>query len=469
VVTHAFCNDALGDLDAVGVAERIRRGEVSPREVVAASIARAERVNPSLNAIQFASYEQALKKAEACAPGVFTGVPTFVKDNTDVRGLPTGQGSRAFAATPAVVDNAFARQFMAQGFVVLGKSTLPEFGFNASTEFEGREPTRNPWHLGYSSGASSGGAAALVASGVVPIAHANDGGGSIRIPAACCGLIGLKPTRGRLVDSEAARSLPLNVIAEGVVTRSVRDTANFFWAAERFFRNRALPPIGLVEGPNRRRLKIGLVFESIIGRPTDPDTSAALSDAAVLLQGMGHQVEEMPMPIKAKFAEDFSTYWGLLAYLVAKMGHRVAGPDFDPQKLDNFTKGLAGYYRQHWLQTPWALRRLKRSQRDYAQVFNSVDVILSPVLAHTTPKLGYLAPEQPFEELFDRLHRYVIFTPWNNAAGGPAMSLPLGATASGLPIGIHFSAGHGNERSLLELAFEIERALPWRRIQDAPR
>ncbi|MFP5430570.1 MAG: amidase [Gammaproteobacteria bacterium] len=463
---HAFSDDALGDLDATGIAERIRAGDVSAQEVTAAAIARAHRVEEQLNAIELATFEQALQSATRPSTGVFAGVPTFIKDNTDLIGLPTNHGSRAVNAHPARRHNAFARQYLSQGFIPLGKSSLPEFGFNASTEYMHAEPTRNPWHTDYSSGASSGGSAALVAAGVVPIAHANDGGGSIRIPAAACGLVGLKPTRGRLVDAEAARSLPVNIVSEGVVTRSVRDTARFYAGAEQFYRNRKLPPIGLVQGPGNRRLHIGLVHDSITGHATDADTRATVAATARLLESMGHHVEEMPLPVKPSFASDFSIYWGMLSFLVGTFGKKIMSPDFDAQKMDNLSKGLADLYKRNILKTPMVLYRLKKTWDEYARVFEHYDLVLSPVLAHTTPPLGWLSPAQDFDVLFDRLMKYVSFTPLNNASGSPAISLPMGATELGLPIAVQFSAAHGDERTLLEIAYALEEAQPWRRIQD---
>jgi amidase len=464
---HAFTDDALGDCDATALTERIRSGRISSLEVVRAAIERAEKVNAVLNAIELEDFGRALQKAPQPPPGAFSGVPTFLKDNTDLQGLPTGHGSRAVNPRPAKADSAFARQMLAQGFVCLGKSRLPEFGLNASTEFAGAAPVRNPWNPEYSTGASSGGSAALVAAGVVPMAHANDGGGSIRIPAACCGLVGLKPTRGRLLDNPAARALPLNIVAEGVVSRTVRDTARFFAAAEAYHRNPKLPEIGSVAGPNRRRLRIGVVFDSITGHRTDEPTRTAVSSTARLLESMGNKIEEMPLPIRKTFADDFSIYWGMMSFLIAVFGKRVMSPDFDASKLDNLTNGLSRLYKRNLWKTPAVLYRLRRLRHEYAAIFASYDVVLSPVLAHTTPKLGYLSPEHEFEVLFERLLKYVSFTPLNNAAGGPGISLPAAATDAGLPIAVHFSANHGDERTLLELAFEIEQARPWRRIQDA--
>ena len=196
---HSFCSDVLSTHDAVSLATLIKAKEISSREVVTAAIDRLQKVNPVLNGVAEKDFERALQFAEQQKEGGFAGVPSFVKDNTPVAGLSTNYGSAGLNTPPATAHGSFAKQFLAQGFICLGKSQMPEFGFNATTEPSGKAPTRNPWHTNYSPGGSSGGAASLVAAGVVPIAHANDGGGSIRIPAACCGLVGLKPTRGRLL------------------------------------------------------------------------------------------------------------------------------------------------------------------------------------------------------------------------------------------------------------------------------
>jgi amidase len=210
---HAFSDDALGNDDATTLAQRIRNGEVTVSEVTRAAIERAGKVTPVINGIVTEAWDSAQQQADQLSvagpdagAGFFSGVPTFIKDNTDIAGLPTLHGSKAVPPNIASRTSPFASQLLAQGFLCLGKSTLPEFGFNATTEPAHLKPTCNPWNPAFSTGASSGGSAALVAAGVVPIAHANDGGGSIRIPAACCGLVGLKPSRGRLVDNDAASS-----------------------------------------------------------------------------------------------------------------------------------------------------------------------------------------------------------------------------------------------------------------------
>ncbi|WP_430335064.1 amidase [Rhodococcus sp. ACT016] len=463
---HAFRDDALGDLDATGVAERIESGEVSAREVVQAAIDRAESVQGTLNGIQVRDFERALRQAEAPRNGIFSGVPTIIKDNVDVAGLPTGQGSAAFTPAPAHRNSEFVDQFLSTGAVSLGKSRLPEFGFSASTEYADADPVRNPWNPEYSSGASSGGSAALVAAGVLPFAHANDGGGSIRIPAAACGLVGLKPTRGRTLPDATDKTMPIRIVTQGAVSRSVRDSARFYAAAESYYRNPKFPPIRLVEGPGSTRLRIGVIVDSVTGVPTDDETREAVNSTADLLDKLGHHVEEARLPVGEAFMHDFKLYWGFLSFAIATGGRRMFGPTFDPAKTDNLSRGLAAMYRKHMLETPRMLYRLQHTARTYAQMFQTYDVVLSPVVSHTTPKLGHLSPAQDFDTLFDRLVTYAAFTPLNNASGGPAISLPLHQTSTGLPLASHFSADHGDERTLLELAFELEAVKPWARIQD---
>ncbi|MRJ77970.1 amidase [Aeromicrobium sp. SMF47] len=464
---HAFGDDALGDLDSVGVAAAVAAGDISAREAAEAAIARAERVNPLLNAIQRPDYARALAALAAEPAGALAGVPTFVKDNTDVAGLPSDQGSLAVRARPAAAHAPFTEQLLSTGLTVLGKSTMPEFGFNATTEYATLPPTRNPWHTGYSAGASSGGSAALVASGVVPIAHANDGGGSIRIPAAACGLVGLKPTRDRVAAAAEAASLPIDIISNGVLTRTVRDTAHFLAATQAYRPAPDLRPLGLVEGPSDRRLRIGLILDSVTGIPTDEDTRKAVLATADLLGSLGHDVMEVGLPVDHRFMKDFKHYWALLAFSTQHFGRQVMGPDFDKTLTDPLTRGLARrFVRQAW-RTPMAITGLKRSTRAYRAAFDDVDLIVSPTLGYTTPELGYLSPAvEPFSLMFQRLVQYAAFTPLNNASGGPAISLPLGRSSADMPVGIHFSADHGDEQTLLEIAYELEAAQPFARIQD---
>jgi amidase len=466
---HVFADDLLADHDAVQLAELVRARDVSPSELVEAAIARADKAQRTLQAIELPLFEQARRQANQRIDGPFAGVPSFIKDNTDIEGFPTGFGSQAVPAVPAKHDGTFARQFLSAGFILLGKTRLPEFGFNCTTEFEGLPPTKNPWNIEYSCGGSSGGAAALVAAGVVPVAHANDGGGSIRIPAACCGLVGLKVSRGRFVTPEIARSLPINVICDGIVSRTVRDTAHFVAAAENFHRNHAMPQVGLVEGPGNRRLKIGLLTDSVTGPPC-PETLATVERTAELLETLGHSVERLStLPVTPAFVNDFIDYWGFLAWMTSQLGKRTFGKQFHPEKLDSFLKGLASRFRSRSWKLPMALFRLKRTQKEFPQYIRGLDALLTPVLGHVTPKLGFISPDVPFEELLNRLSAYAAYTPLNNASGTPAIALPLGLSQQGLPIGIQLASRIGNERLLLELAYELEQAMPWPKIDSQPR
>ncbi|MFN6129940.1 MAG: amidase [Planctomycetota bacterium] len=461
---HAFSDDLLADHDAVRLAEMVRAKEVSPSELVEAAIARAEKVQNALRAIELPLFERARQQTTQAMEGLFAGVPSFIKDNTDIAGYPTKFGSQAVPDVPAKQDGAFARQFLSAGFILLGKTKLPEFGFNCTTEFDGFPPTANPWNTDYSCGGSSGGAAALVAAGVVPVAHANDGGGSIRIPAACCGLVGLKVSRGRFVTPEIAHSLPVNVVCDGIVSRSVRDTAHFVAAAEQFHRNRALPPVGLIQGPGKRRLRIGLLTQSLTGPPCS-ETLAAVERAAVILEGFGHSVQGLSdLPVAPAFANDFIDYWGFLAWMTGKLGRRTFGKQFHPEKLDRFLQGLSSRFRSRSWRLPMALYRLKKTEKDFGKYLRGLDVMLTPVLGHVTPRLGYISPDVPFEELLSRLSTYAAYTPLNNASGTPAISLPIGMSTQGLPIGVQLASTIGNEGILLELAYELEQANPWPRI-----
>ncbi|WP_308416625.1 amidase [Streptomyces sp. AJS327] len=461
---HVYGDDILGEHDAVGLAALLRKGELDPAEVARAAVERVRVADQRLNAVQTPLYEEALATTAGqprSGAGVFAAVPSFVKDNTDYRGAPTGHGSAAFTARPAKRHAAFTRQFLSTGVTVLGKTRLPEFGFNASTEYEHAEPVHNPWNTAHSAGGSSGGSAALVASGAVPVAHANDGGGSIRIPAACCGLVGLKTSRGRMVANDQGSKLPIDLISDGIVSRTVRDTAAFHAAAERHWRNPELPPLGHIEGPSDRRLTIGLLLDSPTGAHTDDATRAAVTATATALEGAGHTVEPVEIPLDSRFEEDFLTYWGMLSFLSGATGRLLHERGFDSRRMDGLSQGLRTRFRRRLRSAPGALSRLRRATADYVTVFREHDLVLSPVLAHTTPRLGHLSPAVPYDTLVQRLTAYVAFTPLNNVIGTPSIALPAATTEDGLPIGVMLSARHGDERTLIETAFTLEAVQPW--------
>jgi amidase len=462
-VVSAFCDDALGTADAVEVARRIRVGEISVAEAVEAAIGRAERVNPSLNAIAAPLFQSARQRSVAPPEGLFRGVPTFVKDTDEVAGSPWSFGSRGLPRQPSTKSSPFVEQFLSLGLVNLGKTTTPEFGLTGTTEALLHGPTHNPWKRGFSPGGSSGGSAALVAAGVVPIAHANDGGGSIRIPASCCGLVGLKPSRGRLADIEGSGLLPVKILHQGMVSRTVRDTASFLYGAEQYRRNARLPEIGLVTSPGRR-LRIGFFVELGKQTPAHPECVEAVRDAASLCESLGHRVEEVAIPFDEGFHEDFFLLWATMAFAITRFGKRLIHPGFDSRQVEPFTEGLARHCKDNALAVPKAIRRLRRFAAEYDRGFDEYDVLMNPTLATPPPEHGFIGPNVPFDVALERLKWFIPFTPVQNVSGTPAISLPLSKSSNGLPIGVQLASRLGGERTLLELSLEIEAAAPWRTL-----
>lgn len=461
----APAGDVLDDLDAVGIAERIESGEISAAEAVGAAIERLQAVEPQLNATVSQRFEQALAEARALPSGrrtaLFTGVPSFVKDNTNLSGMPCRHGSRGTPAIAQARDDEFTRQFRATGLIPIGKTALPEFGLTATTEPTHAPPTRNPWNTAFSTGGSSGGSAALVAAGVVPIAHANDGGGSIRIPAACCGVVGLKPSRDRLPTTRIAEKMPVNILAEGVLTRTVRDTAAFYAEAERHYPVAGLPPVGHVTGPGEERLRIALCVDHPLGDACDPQVVSAVERVAQRCENLGHSLEAIASPIPHQMADDFFLYWARMAAAANYLGRFEFGKDFDRHQLEPLTYQLSRHYLTRFWRSPGAIRRLKKFGSDYQGLFEKYDVILTPVLATPPVALGHLALDLDFTTALGRLRHYAAFTPAQNVSGTPAVSLPLGCSRTGLPIGVQFAAGMGQEALLLKIAYEMESAMPW--------
>ena len=464
---HAFGDDALGDLDALGLSEAIRAGWVSRPEVIEAAIARTEAVNPALNGLAYKAFEQARATASADpSNGFFSGVPTYLKDNVDVAGQPTMRGADAWEPRNAVADGEFTRAYLATGPTALGKTQMSEFGFSASAEHPRLGPVRNPWDTDYTAGASSSGSGAFVAAGVVPIAHANDGGGSIRIPAACNGIVGLKPSRGRLPLDAELRRMPVGIVTNGVLTRSVRDTAAFYREAERIWRNPKLAPIGDITGPGRQRLRIAVATHSVRRECGQEMRELTLKSAGVL-EELGHRVEHIDQqPVPDSFVDDFILYWGFLALMQVRTGRRAFGKTFDRTRLDALTLGLERHTAHNLYRLPGVIMRLRRMRRRSAEFYQTYDALLTPTLADPTPRVGYLAPTD-YRQLMDRLIDWVAFTPLQNVTGDPAISLPLAQSAEGMPVGMMLAADLGQEALLLELAYELEEAQPRARIQAA--
>ncbi len=460
---HAYADDALAELDAVALVQAYREGLSIP-EVIEAAITRAQAVDGQLGALAYEAYGRARREAQTPNPGYFAGVPTFLKDNVDVAGMPTQHGSDAFIAAPEQRNGDFARMYLATGLIPLGKTRLSEFGFSGAVDHPRQGPVRTPWNLEHYAGASSAGSAAFVAAGVVPIAHANDGGGSIRIPASVNGLVGLKPTRDRLAQDTLMRGMPVRIVSDGVLTRSVRDTAAFYRESEKVFRHPKLAPIGDINRPGRSRLTVAVVTSGA-GREATPEVRELTLRTATLLESLGHHVTEIAPPVPVSFSDDFVLYWSLMAMAIVRSGKRQHGPSWDPTKLDNLTLGLTRHAQRNLHKLPLAIARIGASSRFAAKHHAEYDITLTPTLASATPLVGHLDPTADYEQVMDRLMEWVAFTPLQNATGEPAISLPLATTSSGLPQGMMFGAGRGREARLLELAFELEEAAPWPRIQ----
>lgn len=446
----------IQNMDATAIAEHIRKGAFTQQEVLNCVRERAEQVNPTINAIVSSDFEQVGNGTDS--KGVFAGVPTFIKDLVQVKGYATLQGCVGIPERKARKSEKVVHQIASTGCVIVGKSTTSEFGLLPSSETLRHGVTRNPVHTDYSTGGSSGGSAALVAAGVVPFAHAMDGGGSIRIPASCCGLVGLKPSRGRHVGSPSL-TLPVDIVTNGIVSRTVRDTANYFNAIEQYRPHPKLAPIGAVTGPSKQRLRIAMFTQSPAGIEAHKDVGRTVLEAGKMCEQLGHTVSYIPNPYNDRILFDFLVYYSFLARLLVSFGRVAVHPRFNNRKVEPFTSGLASFFTKSMLHAPTSFNYLMgKLGREYDALFKDYDVLLSPTLLEPVPKLGYFGGDQPFISLVMRLNNYVNFTIIQNATGAPAISLPLGKCANGLPIGPQFAARIGDDRTLLELAFELEEA-----------
>lgn len=461
--------DAFYQLDATAQADLVKSGQVTPVELLDATIARIEALNPQLNAVTSRCYEQARRQAMQPLPdGPFKGVPHLVKDLSAVRGAPLTYGSQLFGSNKAVHNEAIVARSVAAGLVILGKTNTPEFGLLPSTEPILHGATRNPWNPDYSTGGSSGGAAAAVASGMMPLAQAGDGGGSIRIPASCCGVFGLKPSRGRNVPR--MNKTPGDLAVNLCISRSVRDTARFLDITERQGRQAVFPTLGYVSGPSKRRLRIAYTSKDILGMEPSPEVKAAHDDVVKLCGELGHTIEEAELQVDGERAiQNFVACWAAGPAFIVRhfwlMRLKTWARAPISELLEPWTLGLANWFRDQEAREPGMLARavaffdLLAPQVD--AFFSRYDVYLTPVLRRLPAKIGEYAPTIEFKKLLDGCIDYITYTPLHNAIGAPAMSVPLGMSPEGLPIGAHFAARVGDERTLLELAYELEQARPW--------
>lgn len=447
-----------GMMDGVRMAELIAAGEISSSDFTEAAIARAKKVNPAINAIASPLYDEARAQAAASPDGRFGGVPTFIKDLMNWKGAPTLYGSRAFEGHVADRDDIFAAKWRELGVVVLGKSTTPEIGLLSNTEPLVTGPTRNPWDLSRIPGGSSGGAAALTASRVVPFAHASDGGGSIRIPAACCGLFGLKPSRDALINHKP--DIPVRLSVNHAVTLTVRDSAALFAATED--PESDLPPAGLVTGPSSKRLRIGFAPEPFNGASLDAETRTAIERTAALCRTLGHEVVEWSPPFDGKaFQDKFLLLWAAGAQEFAEQAAAFSGQPPSEDILEPWTLGLAQMFRDRADEFDSAIAFLKAFEAEYDAWFDEIDVLLTPTVSTLPPPIGYQGPTGAFEETMQRVTDFVAFTAPMNVAGAASMNVPVQWTAGGLPVGSLFSGRRGDDARLLHLAYELEAAEPW--------
>lgn len=456
--------------DALGLAALVRSGEVTPEEVLDAALSAVDAFDPTLHAFTGVYADRARSViAKGLPDGCFRGVPFALKDLwTAWTGTPIGNGSRLLGGTVAEHDDELVRRALASGLVVMGRTATPELGLSPTTEPLATGPTRNPWNTHRSAGGSSGGAAAAVAAGLLPLAHATDGGGSIRIPASRCGLFGLKPTRGRVPSGPARGEGWGGLSAHHVVTRTVRDSAAALdvLAGPEPGQPYAAPPVhgpfadevGRSPGP----LRIGFCLDAPNGAPVDPEVRAAVLRSAERLESLGHRVESVSFPVSA---DQLAAVQGTIitAHVAAVIDERLEllGRAQREDDVEPVTAAFAEWGRmataRQYLQAVQAMHAIGRAA---ARQLTDLDLLMTPTCGDLAPPLGLLAGDD-LERFVGAVGPSGAFTSLANASGQPAMSVPLDRAADGTPIGTQFVARFGAEALLLRLAAELEAAHPW--------
>jgi amidase len=467
----------LANYDALGLADLISKKRISPLELVDDVIGRVERINPKINAVltKLFDFEKARERAkQGIGDGPFAGVPVMLKNLTQYKDARIDAGSRLYArfiekkGNPFRTNNPLIDAMESSGMIVAGVANAPELGLLDTTEPVLHGATRNPWNTDHTAGGSSGGSAAAVAAGIVPLAHGTDAGGSIRVPACHCGLFGLKPTRERELGNTPAWSLgieSLNISSELCLSRSVRDAAAFLNVVEKK-NNEKLPPVGLISGPSKKRLRVALILESYQGKKPHPEVEKAVRASAQLLERLGHKVEEAKPEVNGP--EFLDTFLGLFASFTMQYEARIellmGGEIRREDSLEPWTLGLIELAKSRGGIQPCSQRAIKVFAEAGAAVeklFKTYDVILSPVMRVPPQKIGWHSPTLDFNTLLPRVLDELGYTPLHNAVGTPAMSVPLYWTRDGLPVGSQFVAWRGGEATLLGLAYELEEARPW--------
>ena len=460
--------------DAMGLAALVRAGDVSPAEVLDEALARVEQRNPALNAVVMQAEDVARKMIKDGLPdGPFTGVPFLLKDlGAEAIDFPTNNGSKLFAGNRYSYDSEIYLRLKQAGLVTFGRTTSPECGVGPVTEskvYGG--PTRNPWNTNHTSGGSSGGAGAAVAAGILPAAHGSDGGGSVRIPASSCGLVGFKPTRARMADGPVAGEGWAGMAIDGFLTRSLRDTAALFDATMGPDLGAPYypPPLSgtfseaIVRPP--KRLRIAICDRTLDGNSVHPECQKAVKNTGSLLAGLGHEVEAFDEVIDTS---KMMKAWTNIVACGTALTMRGAPNDDDPDadQMEGVTRGalrladtLSG---ADYIADVGAIQFFGRRM---AQVFLNCDVLVTPTLAAPPMAVGVLKPDN--EDFADYrigpggVFDYSPFTAIFNASGQPAISLPLHWSADDLPVGVHFAAAFGEDELLMALSGQIEQAQPW--------
>jgi amidase len=478
--------------DATSLAELVRRGEVTALELVETAIARIEKLNPSINAVIHRMDASAREVARQPVNGPFRGVPLLVKDlMLTVKGAPFRCGSAFMRDYRPPIDSELIQRYRRAGFILLGKTNTPEFGLTPFTEPMLLGPTRNPWALDRTAGGSSGGSAAAVASGILPVATGGDGGGSIRIPASCCGLFGLKPTRGRTPVGPVIGEAWRGAVVDHVLCRSVRDSAAVLDATAGpdpgapYFAPPPERPFLEEAGADPVRLRIAFTDKPWLGHTVHADCFSALRETADLLESLGHQVEERSPDFDgAAFARAFLVMIMVelrsdLVDLQEVLGRKVKSSELEPA---TWALNLLGGAMPA-VEYARSVRLMQRVAREIAGFFDGYDVLLTPTVAtppfltgalQPTPKeqkllemLGMLGSGRAFrwagaiDQMAAKVFDWIPWTPLANATGQPAMSVPLCWNKDGLPIGMHFMGRYGDEATLYRLAGQLEQARPW--------
>jgi len=479
--------DELSGYDAIGLSELIRKGEITPTELLEKTIRRIEKINPKLNAIIYKMYDQACTEAARLSSenegaenpdSVFCGIPFLLKDLfAECKGTPFSEGSQAVQGYISKVDTELVKRHKACGLIMVGKTNTPEFGILTTTEPALHGPTVNPWDPGLSPGGSSGGSAAAVAAGIVPMAHGNDGGGSIRIPASCCGLFGLKPTRGRNPLGPLFGDVGSGIVHEHALTRTVRDSATLLDQTAGpdlgapYFAPSPQRPFRQEVGRKTGQLKIGFLSSVPDGWNEDtglhPDCIDAVQDAARLCETLGHHVEEV-VPAKLGysripefFGNIFACYVGhVVAYWERELGRAIDQNELEAITWDSYQAGLKRTGADYLI----AVEEIQRFSRKIAHWYHEgqYDLLLSPTMRIPPPKLGaFKATADDPREWLQVALSMVAFTRTQNITGQPAMSVPLFWNADNIPIGVQFAGRYGDEATLFRLAAQLEKARPW--------